>query len=104
MERRRFSRKEVNLKAVCRPLGSPGAEITATAVDISKGGIGLKSDKPLDTRGKVSITVYGSSGHESISGSGKVAWQFALPSGEIRTGIEFTSIAWTECENFLRRV
>ena len=104
MERRQFPRKEADLRVVCRPEGSPGMKINARAVDISQGGVGLKFDKPFNVSGKVSVTVYRPLWQGHIEGSGTVAWQSILPSGENRMGIEFTSIGWTKVENFLRRV
>ncbi len=104
MERRQFPRKEASLKVVCQPEESPGTKIIARTVDISQGGVSLKLNRPFNASGKVSVTVYGPLWQGHIKGSGAVAWQSTLSSGESRMGIEFTSMGWTEWEIFLRRV
>lgn len=108
MEKRRFPRKSVSLDVECETDEDQSTKIAAKAVDISRGGIGLKQhyiglkmDKPIQEGGIVNITIHRPSWKvDRIKGKGKVIWINKMPTGEYRMGVEFTVIAWTAFGEF----
>ena len=112
MEKRQYPRKAVNLDVECETLGNQSTKTAAKAIDISRGGIGLKQswcgiglevDRPIIQKGATIImTIHRPSWKTNkIKGKGRVIWINKMPTGGYRMGVEFTVMAWTAFGEFL---
>jgi hypothetical protein len=104
IEKRIFNRKAVKVKVVCSSVRNPGNRKTAECIDISLDGIGLRSKSPIIGAGGVNVEIRRPFWEKPIRAEGRIVWQ-ADPdsSGERRTGIQFTSMAWTQIRSFMNR-
>jgi c-di-GMP-binding flagellar brake protein YcgR len=92
----------MNLNVMCRHSDKPGEKVRATSIDMSLGGIAMRSRGPLAKGKEVLMAIRYSLFAEPIEARGQVVWQGPLEeSGCCRIGIRFTEIPWTRLRAYL---
>ena len=96
IDRRRVPRNAARLKVVWWPSDAPEKRSIAKGVDISLSGIGLKTADPALQGRELDIVIYRPLWEGRIEAKGLVVWQSSQKPGEVRAGIQFTHVPWTQ--------
>jgi len=103
-DRRRFPRKALGLKVICRDPAEPEHAWTTKSIDISQGGIRLRFTKPIESQKELNITIRKPFWEGNIEARGEIAWVHSNMPDDIRVGIRFTDAPWTQLCSLLNSI
>lgn len=80
-----------------------GHEAKAKTLNVSKGGICLLTEEPLEKDDVLKLKIFCFSPWRPVTAYGRVVWSMRKNDDTFLTGLAFTRIGWTECDRLIRK-